>query len=268
MPDVMQSLWVGNELSRLERLSIASFLAAGHDYHLYTYEDVKGVPTGVTLRDAGEILDSGKIYRHRSGSLALFADEFRWELLRTRGGWWVDTDMLCLRTFDFDDELVFGKETDVLLNTAVLKVPAGHAICSIMLERCRHPNRLQACDNARSRRRKWLRKALFQGLNAAKWGELGGPIGFTLGMKHLGLFDRAQPFTTFYPVGPHNWQSLIDGTFTDRDEFPSATAGIHLWTEMMRRDDFSKDGPYPEASLLHSFEQKLTTTAALPADTV
>lgn len=250
-------------MTRLERLSIASFLDAGHAYHLYTYEDVDGVPAGVTVRDAGEILPREKIYRHRSGSLALFADEFRWELLRARGGWWVDTDMLCVRPFEFGEELVFGRETDQLANTAVLKVPKGHEICSLMLERCRHPNRFQALDDDRARRRKWLRILLRRGFDSAKWGELGGPIGFTLAVKHLRLFESAQPFIAFYPVGPHNWQSLIDGTFTDSDDFTAATFGIHLWTEMMRRDAFSKDGPYPEHSLLAGFEKRLANSGIL-----
>ena len=43
---VIQGLWIGSELSMLERLSIASFLDNGHDYHLYTYGDVRGIPDG------------------------------------------------------------------------------------------------------------------------------------------------------------------------------------------------------------------------------
>jgi hypothetical protein len=43
---VIQGLWVGGELSVIERLSTASFLENGHRVHLYTYEGVTGAPEG------------------------------------------------------------------------------------------------------------------------------------------------------------------------------------------------------------------------------
>lgn len=39
---VIQGLWVGGSLSRLEKLSIQSFLAYGHEYHLYAYTGLPG----------------------------------------------------------------------------------------------------------------------------------------------------------------------------------------------------------------------------------
>jgi len=36
-------LWIGSKLSTMQRLSICSFMAHGHDYHLFTYEDVANV---------------------------------------------------------------------------------------------------------------------------------------------------------------------------------------------------------------------------------
>ena len=40
------------------------------------------------------------IFRYRdNGSYAGFANFFRYELLRKRGGWWVDLDTICLRPF-------------------------------------------------------------------------------------------------------------------------------------------------------------------------
>jgi len=48
---VAQGLWIGGELSVLERLSIASFLKNGHRVHLYTYEGVTSAPEGTEVRD-------------------------------------------------------------------------------------------------------------------------------------------------------------------------------------------------------------------------
>ncbi|HET7290318.1 MAG TPA: hypothetical protein VFJ67_07775, partial [Thermodesulfobacteriota bacterium] len=53
---VIQSMWIGSELSVMEQLSIISFLSNGHSYHLYTYNEVKNVPEGVTLKDANGII--------------------------------------------------------------------------------------------------------------------------------------------------------------------------------------------------------------------
>ena len=45
-------LWVGDTLSTMERLSIASFLAQGYEYHLYVYQTVSNVPRGTILKAA------------------------------------------------------------------------------------------------------------------------------------------------------------------------------------------------------------------------
>ena len=39
--DIIQGLWIGETLSTMEYLSIKSFLDNGHEYHLYTYGEVK-----------------------------------------------------------------------------------------------------------------------------------------------------------------------------------------------------------------------------------
>ncbi len=40
MLPIIQSLWIGNPLSKLERLCIQSFIDHGHEFHLYTYATV------------------------------------------------------------------------------------------------------------------------------------------------------------------------------------------------------------------------------------
>src|SRR5690348_5090275 len=103
--DVIQGLWVGDRLSTMERLSIASFLALGHEYHLYVYRPVANVPAGTCVKDAREILPESMIFQYRKRpSYAGFANFFRYKLLLDRGGWWVDTDAVCLRALDFADD--------------------------------------------------------------------------------------------------------------------------------------------------------------------
>ena len=80
------SLWVGNELSNLEILSIRSFILNNHPYHLYVYNDIKNLPEGVTLEDANKIVPEKDIFRApgsngRPGSLGAFSDYFRFFLI-------------------------------------------------------------------------------------------------------------------------------------------------------------------------------------------
>lgn len=100
---VIQSLWIGNRLSAMERLAIQSFLANGHDFHLYCYNDVEGLPAGTVVRDGNDILPESRIFAYADGfakgSHAAFSNHFRYKLLLERGGWWVDTDVVCLRPF-------------------------------------------------------------------------------------------------------------------------------------------------------------------------
>ena len=113
MNDFIQGLWVGNELSVMEQLSIASFLRNGHEYHLYVYEDVKNIPPGTTIKDGNEILPASRIFQYKQqASYAGFSNFFRYKLVLERGGWWVDTDTICLKPFDFDAEYVFPKHLE------------------------------------------------------------------------------------------------------------------------------------------------------------
>ena len=36
----------------MERLVVASFVANGHEFHLYSYSEIEGLPKGVVVRDA------------------------------------------------------------------------------------------------------------------------------------------------------------------------------------------------------------------------
>ena len=108
---IINSMWIGDSLSNVEKLSINSFLKNGHDFHLYVYDDIKEVPDGVVINDANTILDSSKIFKYkqmggRKGNIigdegfAGFADWFRYVLLHKKGGWWSDLDSICLKKFD------------------------------------------------------------------------------------------------------------------------------------------------------------------------
>ena len=82
---VIQSLWIGGSLSKMEQLSALSFIKRGHEYHLYTYGDGLSIPDGVVVKDASEILDRSEIFTYRNGSYSAFSNLFRFTLLERKG---------------------------------------------------------------------------------------------------------------------------------------------------------------------------------------
>ena len=110
-------------------LCVKSFIDHGHEYDLYSYDSV-AVPDGVRVLDANEILPRSEIFFYRQGdakgSVAAFANMFRYRLLMLRGGWWVDTDVLCLSSKAPEGEIFIERESEDLICNAVTKFPAGH----------------------------------------------------------------------------------------------------------------------------------------------
>lgn len=102
---VIQSVWIGSSLSTMEKLCIRSFLKNGHEFHLYAYNDIAGVPDGTILKDANDILPETAIKEFLY--IANFSDYFRYTMLRN-GGWYVDMDSVCLRPLEFKEPYVFA----------------------------------------------------------------------------------------------------------------------------------------------------------------
>ncbi|OUU26399.1 MAG: hypothetical protein CBC13_00335 [Planctomycetia bacterium TMED53] len=255
----VQSLWIGESLSELEALCIRSFLHHGHSFHLYTYENVGNIPEGTVIRDASEIIPKDLIYRVRD-SLAIFSDQFRWELLCRQGGCWVDMDMICLQPFDFEEEVVFGLQGEGQVATGVLIFPQGHPIACDVAETCRHPHRVLPWDTLYDRCRKWVNRNLRGNRREhLRWGESGGPKGLTRVLKYGGILDQAQPAHRFYPVEAPRWKAHFDGTFRNGLEEFSDSHSTHLWNEILTAKRFqsersempiNKNGPFIEGSFI------------------
>ena len=94
----------------MEEMCLSSFVHHGHEVHLYSYSEIENVPEGVEKKDGREILPEDMIfeYKHHK-SFSGFSNYFRYKLLSEKGGWWTDTDVVCLKPFDFDSNYVFRK---------------------------------------------------------------------------------------------------------------------------------------------------------------
>ena len=146
MKPIVQSLWVGSELSELERYSILSFLNTGHEFHLYTYEPVRGVPPGTKIMDANEIMKENDVFTLKEQFLP-FSDIWRYKMLYEKGNYWVDVDMIAIKKLDFKEPYVFSSERTIqkgaykmsvplVPNIGVLKAPKGSEFYLELYNKC------------------------------------------------------------------------------------------------------------------------------------
>ncbi len=222
MTALIQSLWIGGALSPVEQLSIASFLAHGHEYHLFAYGAVEHLPRGAVLEDAAAILPEAAIFQYRKyPSYSAFSNFFRYKLLLEKGGWWVDTDVVCLKPFAFPEPYVFASErlhgSDVA-TSAVIKVPAGSDLMAFSWHLC------QACTDPAG----------------AAWGQY-GPKLMARAIEKFSLDCYRKPAAVFCPLAFDEWESVLA---PGEIGFGPETHALHLWNEMWRRAGHDKANPY------------------------
>jgi len=231
---IIQTLWIGSRLSAMEQLSIASFLHHGCDVHLYVYDPPEGIPIGATIRDAAEILPRSSIFTYaHNGSYAGFANFFRYKLLLERGGWWVDTDLVCVREFNFEEPYVFSSEAvngAVVPNVGALRVPPRSAVMEFAWDYCRNSD-----------------------VASLRWGQT-GPALIRSAIEAQGLHHYVQPPHVFCPIGYADWQSMIAADYESK--LPAESRAVHLWNEMWRRAGVSKDDTFPPSSLFETLKHR------------
>jgi hypothetical protein len=227
---VFQSLWIGHRLSPLEHLCISSFLAHGHTFVLYAYEAVDNVPSACDVLDARGILPEKDVFLTRSGHLigspTTFSDRFRYEVLRARGGWWVDTDTLCLRGDIPDTPYVFAMEDENGYGAGVLRAPQDSTFLAEAVARCTEAHGGTA----------------FGAIGPALVGEL---------VRELGLEDQAWPRHDLYPLAWHEFLKFFDPAQADQIEARVSTSTfVHFFGNMISLANVLKDIRPPESSYL------------------
>ena len=234
MHEKIQGLWIGDELSAMERLSIRSFLANGHPYSLYVYDAVGNVPDGVLIEDASRIVPPSRIFQYsHSKSYAGFANYFRYKLLLETGGWWADTDVVCLRPFDFKDEYVFATEpteSAPMVNNGIIKVPAGSGIMAHACKVC------ESKDPAK-----------------LAWGET-GPRLLDAAVAAFGLNSFVKEHQAFCPIKYSDWERVLEPEFV----LPTSQGlyAVHLWNEMWRRAGRDKNGAYHSGCIYEQMKRR------------
>ncbi|MFN3937658.1 MAG: hypothetical protein ACK4KW_08765 [Gemmobacter sp.] len=238
--NTVQTFWYGGPLSAWEMACLASFAPFGHDLHVYSYDRTLVLPPGAMWRDAGEILPESEVFFYRDGfgrgSVSAFANLFRYALLRDRGGWWVDTDVLCLGRLPASGEgAVVGMESPGRVNSAVIYAPPRHPLPTIA-----------------------AREALALGKDV-RWGNAGPHL-----MTRLCLGEAAVdgvsvlPATTFYPI---HWRDVVPmlmlpSRAREAEAACRNASALHLYNEIFRRRGITKQKLPPEGSWLRSLFER------------
>ena len=227
---IVQSVWIGNSLSKMEIMCINSYIAHGHIFHLYVYENVKNIPHGCVIKDGNEILSKDKIFYYTGaakdgkGSPSAFSNMFRYKMLYDKGNYWVDMDMICLKHFNFASPYVFSSEKKLdstgkivnIINAGVIKCPPKSYFAKYCYDKC-----------------------LSKNLNDIKWGEIGPSLVKESVEKHK-LLSYVQSYETFCPIP---YQELNKITTLPNIKINHGWYAIHLWHEFWRRQGIDKNKP-------------------------
>jgi hypothetical protein len=235
-PHIFQAFWWGKTLSPYEMLCLRSFVDHGHQVHLYTFESQLDVPAGVLTCDASALISRDRFFTYETGvtkgSPAAFANLFRYRLLAEKGGWWIDTDVVCLSSAIPSFDQFFAYQDDEFVNNAVIFFKAQHAAMTLCLER-----------------------AVKLG-SSVQWGDT-GPRLLTQVLSDLDSLDQAQAPGVCYPLYYSQALDLLKPSKTTAiaDRIKSSLF-LHLWNEIFRRNEVRKDWLPPRGSALRQLTER------------
>lgn len=237
---VIHALWIGSTLGKISRACLRSFVMRGHTVLLHSYSIISDVPEGVQCVDANKIIPKDKIFKHnQTGSYALFSDLFRYELLRTVSGIYVDCDVYCLKPLIIpESNYLLGYESDGKINGAVLALPQESALLDLLLNAAYNPFFVPPWYEESRKKRLRFKKILGLGkhISDMPWGVI-GPDAITYFVNELNLLDQVQPIDIFYPIHYQSIRQLLDPHLDIQDITSSRTICIHLYNEMLRNID-------------------------------
>ena len=244
---VLNSLWVGNKLSYLEKLCIQSALSHGHKFRIFSYEPsaLQGVPDGVEVLDASEVMSREKMisYAECENGVALGANLWRYYLLEKGLGFWCDLDLVFVRPFDFDQPYVLGWEHAGWINNAVMFAPADSGFVQDLFKLTK-PNVRPPWFGPRRSLQFYLRKWRngYLGLEDMPWGTYSAGL-----VTHIVKTRRLERYVcrpeVFYPVRWSEARLVYEDSAIVDDRIEPDTRTVHLWHS--RLGDLSSAPPPP-----------------------
>lgn len=216
------------------------------------------MPDGVEVRDAAQILAEDRVIFHRNGSVALFADWFRYELQMRALGTWVDTDTYLIAPLDMARPYLFGKQVvdrpaasrrrqRESIAAGVLRLPPDSPMLPSLLspfETRKTPTWLPWHWYLRARLRELITGR--GGIERLPWGTA-GPFALTALARRHGLSSEASPSDVFNPAPWYQADWIRNPAIGLEDMVTERSVGVHLWNECIK--GFKNRAP-PQGSFL------------------
>lgn len=230
---------------------MCSFLKAGHEFHLYSFNSIKNVPDGVVQREAREVFDDTvdlSPYFAKRAWTAL-ANLFRYKMMLKRLGVWVDLDLICIEKIEFSDSEIFGWVDEKFINNAVLYIENKnllHDLVDIFNVKKSLPQCVRKYSSSK-RYAKLYVKNLFHGplhIVDLPWGTT-GPKGLTWLVGEHNLACKAKDVSVFYPLKMSQAQKIFDPEFDIEAVISDETKTIHLWNNKIKT--FKNHAPHPDS---------------------
>lgn len=144
------SLWVGEPPTRLERLSVKSYLDHGHTFNMFLYDMSfkEFFPNGTVFSDAREILPESSVFKDVTyvKSYAQYSDIFRLNMFKKYNYVWVDLDNICLSKNWVEKNTFFAAMDKIALNNAVLYLDKDSDLLDYMLKKCENFDYTKSID--------------------------------------------------------------------------------------------------------------------------
>jgi hypothetical protein len=224
-----RTFFQGPALGVTERACLASFIAHGHALTLYSYDPID-VPAGVERADASAVIlkpERDAFFAMAPDRVSQFSNGFRFRMLQD-GGWWVDTDVLCLSANVPAGDLVVGWENDTTIGSAVMRFPPRHPLIATANEF-------------------WITNR-----HVPTWGHT-GPRLVTRLVKELGLAELAAPVKSLYPVGWEDALAPFDpGRRAEVEALTNNRPFLHLWNSSLFFMAVGRDLLAPRGSFLRA----------------
>ncbi|WP_170409755.1 hypothetical protein [Ruegeria atlantica] len=226
------SFWFGSNLSWLEALCIQSFLDNGHRFVLYTVHDVQGVPSGVEMQPAVDILWPPPFDFRPEDRLrvAVFSDIFRLRLMQKTPFIWVDLDAYCVKPFDFSSSYIFGSSQDGAFPNGVLRLPEDSEILALWIDFVTSANPTQPWRGGRLFRhnRRRIRNGETWGIEALPWGS-SGPKALEHFLRETGEDKHAMKADVFYPLSKEQLWKLHDPRISTDEIERHGVHSVHVY---------------------------------------
>lgn len=235
----------------MERLSVASSLAVGHEMTIFSYEPklLRQQGLGVPIEDAREVLFDASLGPLQENKPDHFSDHFRLEALAKGLGTWTDLDFIFIRPLQ-DHELIIALTEPAVLANAPLRLPAESPVLAEYLALCRQrPVRSIAPWWPWHRKASRYLKVVSKKLRGRPVLAMHyGPPALTHFVSKHGLMSHAAPIDAYFSVPPP-WAGRlyleprgIEPYLTPR------TRAVHLWHSIFRRE-YGEERPHPESWL-------------------